>query len=416
MKIGSLSKDVKVLVSAISILSLAGGYMQVVQLIYLSMLGFDAGSIGLLASLAAIAPLRMVAYGIIADRYGRTKVLAFIYLTSAVYFAIYYFTTDFRLFVLAALIAGGAMGGVGGAVIDQAILADKSDRETRTMNFSIRSFFTMIFSIFGNSLSGLPEHLQTTYGMDVVSSVKPLFLLGTLISLVAAISVFFISEDLTTRKKAITMRHLIPKKSRGLILRLSVSSLMMGIGNGVFYRLVSLWFYLSYNVEMAAIGYILATSKIFEAPTVLIAPFIASKLGLVKSYLVIRLAGMGAFSLMPLMPNATLAAIAFAVRSAIMHLALPLKTSYMMAQVTPEERASAASLIQIPGIIPRASAIALGGYLMEYVSTALPVYISVAAFSSEAVYYYFAFRKLKPPEERVQDDTRENTNTSSSTL
>lgn len=191
---------------------------------------------------------------------------------------------------------------------------------------------------------------------------------------------------------------------------------MMGIGNGVFYRLVSLWFYLSYNVEMAAIGYILATSKIFEAPTVLIAPFIASKLGLVKSYLVIRLAGMGAFSLMPLMPNATLAALAFAVRSAIMHLALPLKTSYMMAQVTPEERASAASLIQIPGIIPRASAIALGGYLMEYVSTALPVYISVAAFSSEAVYYYFAFRKLKPPEERVQDDTRENTNTSSSTL
>jgi hypothetical protein len=77
----------------------------------------------------------------------------------------------------------------------------------------------------------------------------------------------------------------------------------------------------------------------------------------------------------------------------------------MMAQVSPEERASAASLIQIPGIIPRASAIALGGYLMEYVSTALPVYISVAAFSSEAIYYYLTFHKFKPPEERLQDDS-----------
>jgi predicted MFS family arabinose efflux permease len=301
------------------------------------------------------------------------------------------------------------MGGVEyGVVIDQALLADKSNKETRTMSFSIRSFFAAIFSIVGNSLSGLPEHLQTAYGMDIISSVKPLFLLGGLISLGAMLSALSISEDITTRKKTVAKKHLIPQKSRGLILRLSLSSLIMGIGNGVFYRLVSLWFWLSYNVEMSAIGYILAGSKIVEAPTFLLAPFIASKLGLVRSYLVIRLLGMGAFSLMPLMPTAILAAITFAVRSAIMHLALPLKTSYMMAQVTPEERASAASLIQIPGIIPRASAIALGGYLMEYVSTALPVYISVAAFSSEAVYYYFAFRKLKPPEERMRDDAHKN--------
>ncbi|UCH37165.1 MAG: MFS transporter [Candidatus Bathyarchaeota archaeon] len=397
------------LVGTVSMLSLAGGYMQVIQLIYLSLLGFDTVSIGLLASLAAIAPLRMVGYGIIADKYGRTKVLAFIYLTSAVYFTIYYFTTEFTWFVLAALIAGGSMGGVEyGVVIDQALLADKSNKETRTMSFSIRSFFAAIFSIVGNSLSSLPEHLQTAYGMDVISSVKPLFLLGALICLGAMLSALSISEDITTRKKTVAKKHLIPQQSRGLILRLSLSSLIMGIGNGVFYRLVSLWFWLSYNVEMSAIGYILAGSKIVEAPTFLLAPFIASKLGLVRSYLIIRLLGMGAFSLMPLMPTAILAAITFAVRSAIMHLALPLKTSYMMAQVTPEERASAASLIQIPGIIPRASAIALGGYLMEYVSTALPVYISVAAFSSEAVYYYFAFRKLKPPEERMQGDAHKN--------
>jgi len=54
------------------------------------------------------------------------------------------------------------------------------------------------------------------------------------------------------------------------------------------------------------------------------------------------------------MPNAVLAALVFAARNAIMHVALPMKASYTMALLSPEERASSASIIELPGIIPTA--------------------------------------------------------------
>ncbi|MCJ7632763.1 hypothetical protein MUP77_10290, partial [Candidatus Bathyarchaeota archaeon] len=215
----------------------------------------------------------------------------------------------------------------------------------------------------------------------------------------AMATVLSIKEAKTERKTIVVKKPFIPTKSRSLILKFSASSLIMGVGSGVFFNLASLWFWMTYHVKLSELGYILATSKIVEAPTYLLAPAIAKKFGLVKAYLVTRLAGTTVFAFMPFMPTPALAALAFAARNAIMHVGLPMKTSYTMAILNPEERASAASIIELPTIVPSALASTLGGYLMEYVSTALPVYIAVAAFSSEAIYFHTIFHKLTPPEE-----------------
>ncbi|MCJ7769993.1 MFS transporter, partial [Candidatus Bathyarchaeota archaeon] len=377
--------------------SFAGGFTQVVQLVYLSLLGFDSISIGIIVSMSAIYPVRLVLYSIIADKYGKTRVLAFMHLTEAAFFATYYFNTSFAVFVLASLFTGGIMGG---GIIEQALLAEKSSDEVRTAAFSTQSFINSIFSILGNSFSGITEILRTTYILDIASTIKPLFILGILISLAAMVMVLLIKEDKTSRTAETKKKNFILIKSRGLVLRFSISSIIMGVGQGVFFSLASLWFWLTYNVKLAELGYILAISKIVEAPTYLLAPAIAKKFGLVKAYLVTRLTGGLVFALMPLMPNPILAAIVFAGRNAIMHVGLPMKTSYMMALLSPEERASAVSIIELPSIVPNALASTLGGYLMEYVSTSLPVYIAVSAFSCEAIYHHLIFNNIKPPEER----------------
>ena len=396
-KIGELPRDTKLLISIDSVLSLARGYTQVIELIYLSILGLNAAQIGLIVSISAINPIRILFYSIIADKYGKKKVLAFMNIMGAIHFSTYYVTRDFLWFFLATTITGGI---VAGNVIEQALLAEKSGDTMRTMAFSVRSFVTTVFSIIGSSLSGFPEYLQKMYNLDVVESIKPLFIIGIILSLIATTMNLFIKEENRKTKKNSLKTKFISKKSQGFILRFSLSSIIMAVGSGVFFNLVSLWFWLTYEVKLSEVGYILAASKIVEAPTFLLGPIIASRLGLVKAYTVTRLIGMVAFSFMPFMPTPVLAAIVFAIRNAIMHVGLPLKTSYTMALLNPEERASSASLINLPSIVPQAVASALGGYLMEYVSTILPIYIAVAAFSSEAIYYNIIFSKIKPPEER----------------
>ncbi|UCH38172.1 MAG: MFS transporter, partial [Candidatus Bathyarchaeota archaeon] len=397
--------DVKFLICAVSILSLVGGYLQTVQPIYLSLLGFDAASIGLLVSVTTLSgPVRMFLYSIIADRYGRRKVLAIMYLIEITFFVIYYFSTNFVWFVIAAIFAGSGFTSMGlGGTIHQALVTDKSDREMRNMVFSFQTFIAFICSIIGSTLSGLPEYIEQTFGFDFITSIKPLFILGIIATCLASLLVLMTTEESTTSN--LTKKQFIPQKSRRLILKFAITNSIMGVGGGIFFSIVSLWFYQAFRVEMSEIGYILAIAKIIELPSYLIAPFIASKIGLVKAYFATRISGAAIMLIMPLMPTAFLAAILFGARSAILHMSLPLKTSYMMALLSPEERASSASIIQLLSTGTRSATPPLGGYLMENVSVSLPVYIAAAAFTTEAVYYYFTFQKIKPPEERSSVET-----------
>lgn len=69
----------------------------------------------------------------------------------------------------------------------------------------------------------------------------------------------------------------------------------------------------------------------------------------------------------------------------MLHSSLPLKSSYMMTLLSPEERVFAANLINLPGSVPRAAATTIGGYLMENVSTTLPIYAAAIIFSLKLV-------------------------------
>jgi MFS family permease len=387
---------------ATSMVGFNSGLLQIIQQIYLSLLGLDVASIALIISITQISSaLRTVLYGMLADRYGRKRVLILVYVMGAAHFLVYFLSTDFVWFVVAALVAGGPGTFGYGYVIERALLADKSTDTMRTTAFSIRSFTTSILSTAGNSLSGLSETLQRLYGLDLVSATRLLFVLGVAISLIAVFIIALLSEE-EKEKVVASKRPYLPQKSRGLILRFATTSLIMGVGGGIFFSLAPLWFYLTFNMKISDVGLLIGASKLVETSTYLLAPLIASKVGLVKAYLLTRVGGTMTMFLLPLMPNPLSAAILFSVRSSILHLSLPMKSSYMMAVLSPEERASASSLVNLPASISRASSTTLGGYLMENVSLSLPVYIGATLFLVEAAFYYASFRKIKPPEEQLE--------------
>lgn len=104
-------RDVKLLIASVGIVSMAGGFAQVAQSIYLAMVGIPPILIGLTASVSTVAySLRMLLFGILSDRIGRRKVLFIMSITSAAYYGVYFLAREFPFFLLAAII-GGVVGG-----------------------------------------------------------------------------------------------------------------------------------------------------------------------------------------------------------------------------------------------------------------------------------------------------------------
>jgi hypothetical protein len=134
-----LHGDVIRLIMALSVTSISSGYIGVVRPIYLNLFGFTPVQIGLLMTVDSISgALRATLFGVLADRYGRKPVLLLVYLTTLPFHVVYLLSTDYRLFVLAAIFAGTGAVGHGG-VVQQVLITEKVGDTRRNAAFSLQN-------------------------------------------------------------------------------------------------------------------------------------------------------------------------------------------------------------------------------------------------------------------------------------
>ena len=99
-------------------------------------------------------------------------------------------------------------------------------------------------------------------------------------------------------------------------------------------------------------------------------------------------------------PNLPLAVALLFVRALLSQMDVPTRTSYVMAVVTPPERAAAASVTNVPRSLAAAAGPLAGGYLL---SVAAFPWALVLCGGLKAIYdllMLFLFRRRLPPEER----------------
>jgi MFS family permease len=133
--------------------------------------------------------------------------------------------------------------------------------------------------------------------------------------------------------------------------------------------------------------------------TLLIGAKLADKIGNVNATVITHLPAPLLMLLLPLAPDFRTAAIIQIVRQSISRMDNPIRHSYMMAMVPPEERGRARGITAVFQRLPASFAPSLAAYLMSAISTSFPFYIGGAIQFTHDIMYYFTFRKLKPPEE-----------------
>ena len=383
----------------------AFSYLNVVFAIYLDKLGYSTVLIGIVFSTAYIAAAILGAvWGFLSDRYGRKRILILLAALTIVSNTIYLFFSHLLFILLAVVVANVGAGGSGGGgqgggpfnPVEHALLAEKCTPENRNRVYSTNAFFGSVMGSLGALVSGLPQYLQENWGWSPVASYKPLFAL----TIVFSIGLIFVYGIITEEHQLVEAKRTpISKKSGSFITQMSLLGFVDNLGAGMAGPLVSYWFFLRFGVQLQALGVLFFLSYLFAALSFLAAPMIARRIGIVRTMAFSHAIASILYLFLPFAPSFVVAEITMVMRSFFAYMDNPLRASFIVAMVRPEERGSAAGVTSLARVIPFGVSPTLSAYLMQNLSLSLPLFIGGGLQLAHDLSFFYLFRQVRPPEE-----------------
>jgi predicted MFS family arabinose efflux permease len=195
------------------------------------------------------------------------------------------------------------------------------------------------------------------------------------------------------------------RQSFSVIRRLAFTNFVNGIGVSFYSPFVSYYFYTRFGQSSASIGLLFALVSITSLIPYFVGPALAARAGLVNTVVGIRVAGVVLLALLPLMPVYVFAALCYLLRMVVQRASVPLRQSFSMGVVSPEDRATVASLSNVPSQVAAAAVPPLAGRIFDTVSAVLPFELGSFFQLINAVSYYVLFRREQLPEEGVSRGT-----------
>jgi predicted MFS family arabinose efflux permease len=141
-------------------------------------------------------------------------------------------------------------------------------------------------------------------------------------------------------------------------------------------------------------------SYFLAALSFLTAPIIARKIGVVRTMAFSHGAASFLYLLLPLAPTFAIAAALTILRSFLAYMDTPLRSSFVMGIVRPEDRGSAAGITSLSRHVPVAISPTLSAYLMQSFTLNVPIFLGGTLQLFHDCIFYYLFRNVKPPEEQ----------------
>ena len=345
--------------------------------------------------------------GIIADKYGRRKMLVIGNVAASISIVGFALTSNLALILLVAIVEGA--GEAAFAVSGSALLADKAGDEKRTLAFSLIAFLGWVAGAIGGfALSSV--FLFQNLGLNVAEAHVALYLIVGLIGLSVTPLILKISETPRVSDQLHSVRKsILPRKSGRVLSKFVIYSAMIAVGAGLFVPLMANWFFHAYGVTDAVSGPVLGVSGILTAVAVFLSPRLAKKLGIIRAIVLSQGISTIFMAMVPISPTFEIAASIYTVRVFLMNLSNPLSQSLIMGLVSPDERGMASGITASLWRLPNALSSIVGAIWIGAGLLALPFYVATVLYVSAIVSFWFLFKNSKLPEEThvVREATKE---------
>jgi len=392
-----LSRPAWLLVAAGAVVWILIGLSGVSLSIFMKRAGYDPVFIGLVLTLAGlIAVLLVIPFGLLADRFGRKRMMtlgAVANVGSGAALAAPMFVpglaSEPALFFGVAAVAGiaeAAFFSTWGA-----LLADSAPAFRRTAVFGLSFFFSQLAGGLGALLGSFADYTFTSgiAGLEVAYGAT--FAIATAISGLA-VPLLVAARVKEERAASGARASLLPRKSRSIIGKFLASNLIIGFGAGIVIPLFTLWFFLRFGLGETYTGPLLAVSAVVNAVAFLVAPALADRYGFVRTIVTVSGIATVLLVLIPLVPSLAAVGVLYVARNALMNMTWPVSSAFLMNTVDPSERSAASAVTGAAFRLPFAVSTTLGAALLQ-VDLSLPFFVTGVFYAVGVGAFWVFFRR-----------------------
>jgi MFS family permease len=334
--------------------------------------------------------------GIAADRYGRKRLYIMGNVIASIIIALFALTTNTLLLLAAASLEGIAEGAFSAS--GSALIAEKAGDERRTSVFSLFGFVQGIAFGIGSFMLPIVVIFEA---MDFTTKESHILLYVILAaaSLASTLIILRVTESRRPKKAQASLKDLLPKKSKGVIIKFVVTSAIVAFGAGLIVPLMTAWLDLQYGISDAVSGPILGASNIIIGVATLAAPLLARRIGLVRAIVVTQTISTVFMFLTPLSPDYVSASFVYTMRAFLMNMANPLQQSMIMGLVAEDERGAASGVSAAFWRLPNALSTSIGAWLLGMGLLAAPFFLASLFYIVSIGLFWYYFRSTRMPEE-----------------
>jgi len=394
--------DARVLLATRALRAFGDGFTSLLLPYYLTLLGFGAFEVGVIITATLLGAGAMtLAVGLVAHRYrSRDLLMAGSLLLIVVSIALTRATDFWPLLLIAAL---GVLNPAAGDVtvfapLEHSMLARSVTPQSRTALFARYSLIGSLVGALGAQAAGIPALLGAWLGLETKAAVQAMFLAYAVLGAASLL----LYRTLSPAIEAPPGEQRAPlHKSKRIVYTLAALFSLDAFGGGFAVQsLIALWLFQRFELSIAAASAIFFWTGILAAVSFLAAAKVAERIGLVNTMVFTHLPANVFLILVPLMPTLPLAILFLCLRSALSQMDVPVRASYVMAVVSPEERAAAASVTVVPRSFAAGISPAFAGFLLSLSSFGWPLVICGALKIVYDLLLLKMFSAVKPPEEK----------------
>ncbi len=373
--------------------SFADGYVAVLLPVYLLALGFNQFEVGLLGTLTlAGSALATLAVGSVGHRWPHRRLLLAAALVMAATGIAFASLTSFWPLALIAFV--GTLNPSSGDVsvfmpLEQARLANAADGESRTVLFSHYTVTGSLCAAVGALASGLPVWFSTAGGVALLDAMRLMFAgYGSIGAMV-----WLLYRRLPGNGAQVSLPPAPLGPSRRTVFKLAALFSVDAFAGGlVVNSLLALWLFERFGMSLAAAGAFFFWAGLLTTASQWIAPRVAQRIGLLNTMVFTHIPANVCLILAALAPSLEISIALLFARSALSQMDVPTRVAYVMAVVTPPERAAAASFTAVPRSLAAAVSPSLGGALFAAGWLAAPLILCGALKIAYDLALWRAFR------------------------
>ena len=278
--------------------------------------------------------------------------------------------------------------------LEHARLAGAARGDARTALFARYSLVGSLSAAVGALAAGVPSWLNAWLGLPLIDGLRAMFVLYGLIGG----SVWLLYRALPTASIRANKPAAPLGPSRGIVLKLAMLFSVDAFAGGlVVNSLLTLWLFERFGLSPGQAGTFFFCAGLLSAGSQLAAPAVARKIGLLNTMVFTHAPANVCLIFAAVAPNVEVALTLLFVRSALSQMDVPTRTAYVMAVVTPPERAAASSFTAVPRSLASAVSPTLGGALLASGLLSAPLIACGALKIAYDLGLLISFRRLKVP-------------------